>query len=501
MVSPSWDSFQRPNIQNQTPPQKEIRQAKKPILEKEVPILPIQQIPNEQQELNEEIPGDFQDAQSPEGEKPQWGNFQTPETYQGEPDPTKDESALGYITRNITSNASRLGEQILGRVGNLEKFGTDVLSSLPQAGGILGWAISELVGPEKWEKMVKGKGPVFPTSEEIKEFSQSASKGYTKPKTKGEEKFQGFTEDVGSMIGPGRAPTARNIAINNLGIPAAANAVKEVVNGLGFGESKADVAKLGAWTALSLMGNVNAPQYASELMNRGRNGIPNTVNIDVPRLQNRLMQVSNSNFLLHSDPRSSLARQQLDGITKDLQNGQTSVRSMMNAYDGINAAKRNRGLFELNRSDQNFARRAIDEVRNAVRDEIMESSKRFPNAMRDWRGGIQAWAVIHQSRAMTNWVDNLAKGPYSKILQGPAAALFGVTTYGGIKSPIVALPASVGIPAAYKTAQTAYRVWQDPNLSQYYWRAILEAQRENSPAFINNYEKLNKKLKEKDKKS
>lgn len=491
MVTPSWDSFSRPK---QPPPEREIIKSRETHPAKISNV-----IPDEQKEIQEEIPGEIQDAEKPEADKPQWGNFQTPETYQGELAQNEEETPFGYLVRNIASNASRIGEQVLGRVGNLEKFGTDVLANFPKTGGILGWAISELMGPEKWEKMIRGKGQTFPTSEEIKEFSQKASKGYTKPKTKGEEKFQGLTEDVGAMIGPGRVPTARNIAINNLGIPVASNAVKEIVNELGFGESKANVAKLGAWTALSLLGNVNAPQYASELMNKGRNGVPNTLNVDIPRLQNRLQQVSKSPLLLNSDPRSALARQEIEAIGKDLSNGQTSVRSMMTAYDGINAAKRNRGLFELTKGDQRFAKRAIDEVKNSIRDEIIDSSKAFPDAIKNWRSGIQAWSVIHQSRAMTNWIDGLAKGPYSKILQGPAAALFGVTTYGGIKAPIVALPASVAIPAGYKTAQTAYRVWQDPNLSKYYWKAILEAQRENAPAFISNYEKLNRKLKEKDK--
>lgn len=499
MVAPSWDSFARPNIENQTPPQKQIRHAKQPIAQEEIKNIPMQQIPNEQIEINQEIPGDFQDSLSPAGKKPEWGNFQTPETYQGEPDPTEDESTLGYLARNIITNASRLGEQVLGRAGNLEKFGKDVLSNFPQTGGVLGWAISELVGADRWEKMVRGKGQMFPTSEQIKEFSQEATGGYTKPKTKREEKFQNVVEDVGATIGPGRTPTLRNVAVNNLGIPAASNAVKETVEYLGFGKDKATTAKLGAWTALSLLGNVNAPQYASSLMNNGRNGIPQGLNIDVPRLQTRLQQVSRSPLLLNSDPRSALARQELDAIGRDLANGQTSVRSMMTAYDGINAAKRNRGLFEFNRNDQNFAKKSIDQVKNAVRDEIVDSSRAFPNAIQDWKNGIQAWAVIHQTRGMTNWIDSLAKGPYAKIISGPAAALFGVTTYGGLKAPLVAGPLSLGVPASYKAVQTAARVWKDPNLSKYYWNAILEAQRENAPAFINNYEKLNKRLKEKEK--
>lgn len=478
MVMPSWEDFEGPDNQYQG-----------------------LELPHQEQEQMQEFPGGIQDAELPEKEKPKWADFDSPETYQGEEDPTSEESTLGYIVRNIAANASRLGEQVLGRYGNIEKMGKDILANLPQAGGLLGYALSELMGPERWENMVKGqpgRQQIAPTSEMLKEFSETATKGYIKPKTTGEEKFQNITEDIGATLGGSRKITPRNFAINNLGIPLAANAVKETVEGLGFGNDKATYSKLGVWTALSLLGNVNAPQFASTLMNQGRNGIPNRLPINILRLQKRLETVSKDPHLLQSDPRSQLARQTLAGIQNDLSNGQDTVRSMMTAYDGINAAKRNRGLFELSKNDQNFARRAIDRVRDAVKDEIMESGSQYPNALNSWRNGIQAWAVIHQSRSMTNWIDKLARGPYGKIIGGPAAALFGIGTYGAYTNPMVAGTLSTAAPLAYKTGQTAYRVWQDKNLSGYYWRAIAAANAENTPAFINNYNKLNKSLEKSD---
>lgn len=474
---PSWDQFSEPGQEES------------------------EQEPFAKKEMLQEIPGGLKDEEEPSQEKPQWGNFDSPETYQGPIDPTAEESTFGYFVRNIAANASRLGEQVLGRYGNIEKMGKDILANMPSAGGLLGTALAELMGPERWERMVRGKEgqeQILPTSEQLKEFSKEATGGYTEAKTPGEKKFQGVVEDVGSTIGSRRPITARNVAINNLGIPAASNVVSELVDGLGFGKDKATTAKLGTWIALSLAGNVNAPKYASDLMNQGRNGVPNQLPINVPRMQTRVQNVLNSPHLLHADPRTALARQEANAILNDLANGQTTVRSMMTTYDGINAAKRNRGMFELTKSDQNFARRAIDEVRNVVRDEIMESGAQFPQALKSWRNGIQAWATIHQSRSITNWVDDLARGPYAKMMSGPATGLFGVTTYGGIKAPMVAGPLAIGVPAAYKVGQTAYRVWQDPNLAHYYWNSIGAAAREDVPAFINNYNKLNKALEKSD---
>jgi hypothetical protein len=429
-----------------------------------------------------------------EPEKKSLGDLKTPETYQGQPDPEQEESTFGSLIRNISANASRLGEQYFGRQGNMEKMGKDILTNYPLSGGILGYALSELMGPERWERMVKGKGQNLPTSEQLKETSQNITSGYTKPKTPGEEKFQEYTESVGSTIGGGRPSTARNVLVNNMGIPLASEAVKQTVEGLGFGKDKATYTKLGAWTALSLLANVNAPKYASSLMNQGRNGIPDTLQFNVPRFQQRLQNVANDSHLLHADPRSALARQVLGGIQTDLQNGQLSVRSLMTSYDGVNAAKRNRGLFELSRDDRGFATTAIDRVRLAVGNEIRESSSQYPQAMQNWNSGLQAWAVVHQSKAMTKWIDSLVTGPYKKLAGSIALALFGVTSVGAYAAPAIAGPLALAVPAAYKVGQVAYRAWNDPRLARYYWDAISHAQQENIPAFINSYNKLNKGL-------
>lgn len=466
MVTPQWGSFQKP-IQS---------------LEKD-----------ELQEDIQEIPGEVKDQEKPQGKKPQWGDFQTPSTYQGEEDATADEGFFEYIGRNIVTNNSRLNEQILGRPGNIEKFVKESLSEpkgkVDQAilGGLIDW-----FGKDKWERMIKGppgRQQLLPTSENLKEFSEKATGGLTKPKTEGEEKFQKYTESVGQAFS-GRAPTW----MNNFVTPVVSNAIGQVVEDTGFGKDKANMAKMALWTSLTLANNVNAPQHASRMMNEGREGIPQNVNVDVVRMQNRLHQLQRDPQILNADPRSALARQEIVAIERDLANGQVGVGSFMNTYDGVNAVKRNRDMFSLSRNDQNYAKRQIDKVRNAVRDEIMHSASQYPEALNNWRNGIQAWAVIHRSNALTNWIEGLARGPYGKAIAGPAAGLFGVGAYGVSKVPIVAGSSSIALPASYKTAQTMYRMWQDPNLRNYYFRAIGSAINEDSRAFISEYQKLNDRL-------
>lgn len=458
---------------------------------------------NIENENDQEISGEIKDEELTKAEKPDWGNFQSPSTFQGEPDPTADEDMFQYLLRGGARTASRLFEQATGSVGNIEKLIKNTLSNLPKTDPVLGWAISELVGADRWSEMIKGRPgeeQMYPTSQQIKNISQKLTKGYTSPKTKGEERYDEFIEDVGStLITRGRGGSRIQQAANHLLIPAAANVAKNVVEDLGFGKDKAAMAKTAVWLPAMLYNNVNGPQYASDLMNRGRNGFNQNQTVNVPQYQNQINRVQRN--MLQGDPRSSLAQQQLAGIQNDLSNGQTSMRDLMTRYDAINAAKRDRGLFELNAGDRAAAIRNINQVRDVVRDQITNLGQSNPQALRDWQNGVQAWATIHRSNAITSWVQDLAKGPYAKILTGPAAALFGVGSYGAAQAPFLSLQATAATGAAYKSGQVLYRMYNDPTLRSYYWNAINAATSENIPAFINNYEKLNKELEKQEKKN
>lgn len=437
-----------------------------------------------------------------EAQEPSWESNETPATYQGEVEPTADEPWFDYILRNATATTARLTEQFVGAPGNLQNFIAEMIKTHPKYFGIVGSALHELVGDDRWNQFWDDyqENQTLPTSEKIKDFVVKHTGEYTLPKTKGEERYQNLIEDVGSTLLVRRPASLGKKVMNTFAIPAAANVAKNMAEDIGFKEDKSNLAKLGVWMSLSLAGNVNAPKYASQLMNKGRQGIPNTLNIDVARYQKRLQTAANNPMLLHADPRSDFARQEISALEKDLANGQTSVRSLMTSYDGVNALKRKKGLFELNAEDRKFAIKAINNVRDAVKEEILESAKQHPEALKQWQAGLGAWASIHKSRAITNYVDSLAKGPYAKLIQGPAGALFGLGAFSAYKAPQLTSMGMAVAPAAYKIGQTAFRVWDNPVLANYYWKAIGGAMAEDLPAFVTNYTKLNKELKKEEKK-
>jgi hypothetical protein len=485
MVAPeySWDSFPMQS-------QRGIPKQSKPI--ESTPQMQGEPAPSQVDTLGNAP------EQQPEPEY-SWGQFDTPTSF-FEAKEDEKESNLGMITRNLTANLFRIGEQVSGRYGNMIEFGKSVLENYPSTAGLLGQALYSFVGPEKWKSMIRGPEDALsmkvPTSEDVKKLTKAATGEYTEPRGSKEKAVQEFVSDASATISGGR-PTARSLAINTLGIPAAANAVKQIVGGLGFGEDKAILSKLGAWTALSLLGNVNGREYATQQVRQARDTLPHNLTVDLNRYLPRLNALEQR--FLASDPRSQAARQQINAIRQDIQNGQISIHDLFTQYDGINAVKNTRGFFEIGQGPQRAAAtRNLDEVRHVVRDMIEETGNQYPQAIHQWRNGMQSLAVIHQSQRMTNWIKNTLTGEYGKLAGSAVAGLFGAGAY---HNPATAVVGAAGAAAAYKTYQVAHRVWNDPRLSQYYWNAISAAQAQNNEAFIKNMNALDREYKEKEKKN
>jgi len=489
MVTPeySWESF--PTVESQ----RGIPKQSKPI--PNAPTMQSQQMQREPSPRQEDTLGNAL------GEEPEqsfsWGQFDTPTSF-FEAKEDEEESTIGGIARNLTANIFRAGEQLAGRYGNTMEFAKTSLENFPQLAGPIGIAIESFVGPDKWKKMIRGTGDIdthVPTSADIKQLTEASTGDYTKPRGPKEKAAQEFVGDVAAVIS-GKKPTLKSVAVNNLGIPLAANATKQIVDGLGFGEDKATVAKLATWTALSLFSGVNGREYATKQVREAKDMLPNNLTVDLNRYLPRLDALEKK--FLTSDPRSQAARQQIGAIRQDIQNGQTSIHDLLTQYDGINATKNTKGFFDIGKgSARTSATKNLDDVRHVVRDMINETGQQYPKALEKWSNGMQSLAVIHQSQRMTNWIKDTLQGPYAKLASGAVAGLFGA---GAFHSPVAAITGASVAAAGYKTYQVAHRVWNDPSLSKYYWDAIAAAKMQNSDAFIKNMNALDKAYKEKERK-
>lgn len=438
------------------------------------------------------------------GEQPKsefsWGSFDTSSSYY-KAESEKKTDAVSDFTRIISSGIMRFGEAAGGKYADMVEFGKSSLENFPSIAGPIGAAIESFVGPEKWKQMIRGPEDEtlgnlkLPTTQNLRGITEKLTGDYTKPKGSKEKAFQEFVSDVGS-VASGRAPTLTRHATNKIAIPLTANAVKQTVDYLGFGEDKANAAKIATWLPLSLLGNVNGRQYASQQVGDARRALPNHLRLDLNRYLQRIDALENQ--FLAGDPRSEIALKQLGFMRQDILKGQTSIHEAMTRYDAINATKQTKGFFELNRGPlRDAASHNIDQVRHAVRDMILETGRAYPDALQQWTNGIQSLAVIHTSNRLTNFAKETLKGPYGKIGAAAVGSLFGLTGY---HHPIVTGALSTAGAMTYKTGQVAYRVWEDPQLRTYYSKAITAAIAEDAPVFIKNMQKLDAEYKEKEKK-
>ena len=431
----------------------------------------------------------------------QWGNFKTPSTYQATNE--NDERLDQFLFRNFAANLGKVTTTVAGMPGNLESAGRKTF-------GAVGNAIKSLIGEKAWQKTGQAGAPIFeqaektqllPTSQELFEKANKEAGGMLSPRSRAEAVTQNITEDVTASLMPfgkfGSTPMRQ--FVNHVATPIAANIAQESVKQLRFGDKAADITKAGIWTGLTLATNINAKAHASELMNRGREGIPDNVYANVHDLQTDLRNLARNNNFVVADPRSQLARKAINDIESQLANGQGSIRSLMSTYDGINALRRSKDMFDMTRADQAFARSRIADVQKVLRKHITDMRSVYPEAIESWENGLSAWGTIHTSDFIVNKIEELIRSPVGKQVSKAALPAFGIGSGAGIASnPAIAGAGAVGLGTLYKGGQVGYRIATNPVLSRYYWNAAAAAAKGNTGMLAKSLDKLGKALEKED---
>lgn len=457
-------------------------------------------IPNEMEDQEQTQPSIEQKTISPpdsqQNQSKSWDQYQTKDNYVPPKDPNGEETTFDWLLRNYISIKSRGEEAVLGGPGKLKNMGKSLFKKYPGAFGLIGWGLHNLMGQENWDKVIDvASGIDLPTPEDFRSLTELASGDYTKPRTKNEERAQQISSDIGTTLNPFTRITRPAVAfMNHLVTPLASNIVKESVEGMGFKSDKAETAKALTTLVLSLGSNVDARRFATEMVNRGRNGLPNFLNANILRYQARMNQMQNR--VLMNDPRTALTQSQINGINNDIANGQTSIQALMNRYNAISAARRDRGLWAMSAGDRRVAVNSINDLQNAVRQEILDIGRAYPEAIQNWQQGNAALRIIHQSNTITNWVQGQLSSPLGK---GIGAATGASALFGAKGVPALAGAATGAAAATYKSGQVLYRVMNNQNLRHYYFEAIAAAQAQNSVQFLKYYDKLDKALSKPDK--
>jgi hypothetical protein len=451
MMPSSLRLKQKPSIENIQPMenvQKEVPQ----VIEKKPVTMELKQ-PENITKKTENLPSTL---------KPKQSNF----PFEGENDLERE------IERNQAQLTSRIGETVLGLPGDLYSF----------AKGIFGF----------------DSETNLPTSKSLREGSEKASLGYTKPKNEFEEKSGEVMQDIASFMIPG---SRQYSMLRNIGIPLAANAAKEGLK-LSGNEKNSDMAKLGLMVGLDLISQRKggAKKYAGELFNQSEKIVPKGAMLKSTAFEKSLDKLDKTLSSGGSAPSTEKALRKVNEIQSKIKNGEIEIKELIDFRKNINEIISETGGFEV-QLPKAIKRKAIanlGDVKKEVINGLNEyGQKHNPEFLKLNKSANEAYAAYESSNKIANFIGKSIKG----TLKTPAIkALFGIGTgMGAYTYPtILAKTAVAGVPAlaGYEAYKILHQVYQSPTLRKYYGEVLKGAIIGNTSQVSRNLKALDQGLSE-----
>lgn len=349
---------------------------------------------------------------------------------------------------------------------------------------------SALGTPGNIQSMVKGitglqLGTQLPTSSDIKEFSEKATRGYTKPKSKFEEKGGEVLSDITAMAMPGGSSYG---ILRNIGIPIAGFLAKEGLENAGIGETGSQAAKIALMMGLDLAsaykskGHGGAKKYAAELWKEGENNIPKGVSLKTEKLNTSLNELKEQIMKGGTSGTEGPAITKINELLQAGQKGKIGVDELVKFRTKINKLIDAQGGFDFGThpSVRQGSVRYLNQVKDKVIDYLNEYGKINPKFGVPYKQGNEAYAVYHASNGFSKFMHKY----FGDYLKSPALhGLFGA----GAK-------AAAGAFFPYQGIKLLYRVYKSPVLAELYGNVVKGALQNNVAETAKNLEQLKKGL-------
>jgi hypothetical protein len=336
---------------------------------------------------------------------------------------------------------------------------------------------------------------LLPTSKKLREFSEKASLGYTKPKNEFEEKMGELASDVGSMAFPGggQYKFARNI-----GIPVIGSLAKEGLGYLNASEKGKAYGKTGTMIFLDLIsrrsGGIKA--YVGSLFKKAEESIPKGVSINATGLQKSLDSLEKTLSAGGSRPTTKKSLEKLGEIRKEIQNGKIDAKRLAAYRPAINEAITELGGFQAE-IPAKLKPQTIENL-NKVKREVIKTLDQYgekfnPEYLNYSRPANEAYAALQKSNTIANFIQKkTGYVPKSKAVQdlfsyGPTIA----AAVGTALNPVAAA-GSLGVLGAYQGFKVLHRMKNSPTLRKYYIETLKNAVKRNAPQTIKNLRQLDK---------
>jgi hypothetical protein len=380
------------------------------------------------------------------------------------------------IERNIAQQTSRLGETVLGLPGDLYSFAKGIFGFEPETN--------------------------LPTSKSLREASEKASLGYTKPRTEFEEKTGEVMQDIASFMIPG---SKQYSMLRNIGIPISANLAKEGIKLTGE-DKNADAAKIGLMIGLDLLtqrkgAGGGAKKYASNLFKEMGKSLPETAEMEAGNASKYLSEIEKELTKGGSRPSTIKAIEKVREMKNEIKDGKINVKDFVSYRPSINEIIDDLGGFEYLFKPK-IKERIINNL-NKVKGIAIKSSEEYgekfnPKFLKLSREANEAYAAYENSNKIAQFLN---KHFGKKALGGSVKSLLsiGAPALGAVKVG-TALTTGIGIPlsAAYQGFKIFNRMKNSPTLRKYYGNILQGSIQGNVSQVLRNLNALDQKLKEQD---
>jgi hypothetical protein len=358
--------------------------------------------------------------------------------------------------REVGRHAARIGSRIAETVGGIPGD----ISSLLQSGVFAG--LEKFSGRKiPQESREQAKRERLPTSHELKELSQSATKGFTTPQGPAEKSIDEFAETVTGLLGPVKFRKA-------LGIGLGATVAKKGLETLGVGESGQEAGKLGTMFLLSTLNPKGAMKYASSQYDKA-NALSRGASINAHHFQDNLQNMVNDLTKGVKTPSKLAVIRPAKKLISKVKKGKIPVHDLTAAKRDINTLI---GDPTLLKREKILLKSLGKEVDTALK----PYERINPTFSKAYRPANEIYGAIMQGNKASNFM---------RSVLGTKSILGATLAEAALGHPEYIIPTATAATAALGSARTVdffTRLAKSKELRKFYGKALISAAKEDAPA-------------------
>lgn len=322
---------------------------------------------------------------------------------------------------------------------------------------------------------VSGAKPIFqpPTSEQLQQLSEKATKGYTKPKTEFERRAGEFAGDVASFI-PGGGATPLKMISRIVGVPLIGQIAEETSKALGAKPNAQQYIKYGSMllSDIILGRGKGTKQRGFDLLNEAKADIPVGAKADASKFIKTLDALETELSAGVSGPHKSDALKAIKDIKAQITpNNEIPARLFTQIREDINKIIDSKKGFQIGGEPPKTRKAAVSNLQK-VKNEVITTAnewgkKNAPDFAKKWSEANEILAVSEKSKQMADLFSKLKiNNPVAQFLLG-------------IKYPGLIMTGKVTQKALEKVIPPAIKYVQSPAIRKIYNNIMKEAMKGN----------------------